>query len=179
MSGGSDIDMNTSAPQVKEVEPMEDIQDSPREKEVRINTAELDDKLRELINNMHPELYPETIRFATARPQINCATKSLKHVHKRRAIMVGNNDPCAGQHLRKFLQQVLARNNVHPQAITGSYSGRKLDVILYEPPENKCVKVFFHLDSQAPNIELLAYKVNKNTGAKTACQSRLLAEDRP
>jgi hypothetical protein len=28
MSGGSDIDMNTSAPQVKEVEPMEDIQDS-------------------------------------------------------------------------------------------------------------------------------------------------------
>jgi hypothetical protein len=69
MSGGTDIDMNTSAPQVKEVEPMEDIHDSPQEEEVCINTAKLDDKLRELIDNMHPELYPETIRVAIARPQ--------------------------------------------------------------------------------------------------------------
>ncbi|KAH8706885.1 hypothetical protein GQ44DRAFT_494874 [Phaeosphaeriaceae sp. PMI808] len=129
--------MNTSAPQVKEVEPMEDIQDSARGEEVRINTAKLDEKLRELINNCAPSY---TLKLFALRPQdhkLSALPNNLKHVHKRRAIVVGNNGTCAGQHLHESLQQVIAKDNVHPRAITGSYLGPKLNVILDEPPANE------------------------------------------
>ncbi|KAF2822902.1 hypothetical protein CC86DRAFT_422929 [Ophiobolus disseminans] len=173
-------------------EALESLRDQPQEKEVRIKLDELDDGLRGLINKARPELYPTVISLGEGsrnpvssndifglRSQDSNSymlPEDLRKGRKLRTIVVGGDGMCAGQHFHTSLAQAICRDQSELQLPPGTPQWNPED-LSPDLPASECVKVFFHLNTQTPNIELITQRVNKDTGDKTLCSCRLFAED--
>jgi hypothetical protein len=148
---------------------------------IRVKTTALDQCQRDLVLGTNLSLYPPELDlyehpmnteqlfglrgmdFGRVLPE------GLIKWKKLRSIVLGGGR-YAGKHMEASLEFAKARD-ASADASQGPAKGPV--VVQEDPPLKECVKVFFHLDSQTPNIEF----VTENPQTKNTMSCRLFARD--